>query len=376
MKNVNTWLEIDSGRLIHNISQFRRVTNAQIMPIIKSNAYGHGMVQTAQAIEEHSDWLGVVNLEEAIELRNQGIKKPIFILSFFFGEEDLFNAAARTNIHFPVYTLEDGERLNRVGERANAKINVQIKIDSGTSRLGILPGDAQEFVKKIRQFPWLSITGIFSHFAASEEQQEFTQRQLLLFQNTVEKLETTIGKIPFKHFACSAAALVTPKSQFDIIRLGIALYGLWPSELCREMTHGMFPEFELKPALTWKTRILQIKTVPKGSKIGYGCSYSTTRNTKIAAIPIGYADGYDRRLSNHAQVLIGNQRCNVLGRVCMNLCMVDVTDIPTTRYDHEVVLIGEQGQEHITADELAEKIGTINYEVVTRIHPHIARIYV
>lgn len=372
-----TWVEINRANIGHNIAQYRRILNkkAQIMAIVKSNAYGHGMIETGRLAAKYCEWLGVANLAEALELRAAGIENPILVLSYYTLDETYIREAILKDISLVVYDIDTARFLSFIAQKLNKEVLVHAKVDTGTSRLGVLNGKALTFIKKVKQLPQVEIEGIFSHFAASEEDQKFTQKQLENFNEVLENLEKKEIEINFRHFACSAAALVKKEAHFDLMRLGISMYGLWPSEETKKIILKEYPRFKLKPALSWKTRIVQVKDIPKRSYVGYGCTYKTKRKTKLAVLPIGYWEGYDRHLSNKGEVLVKGKRCPVLGRVCMNLSMIDVTDVPAVKVGDEAVLTGKQGREEVTADELAQKIGTINYEVVTRINPLIARIY-
>jgi alanine racemase len=364
---------ISRQALLHNLRQFRTLApKSQIMCVVKSNAYGHGSYQVASVVEEMTDWLAVVNLDEALWLRGMGISKPILVLSYY--DSSQIAEAIKKNISLVVYDRTQAEELNRTARKLKKLVRVHVKIDTGTSRLGIMPDQAAEFVEYLNSLKNLEIEGIMSHFAASEEDSEFTKQQLDKFKQIVSRLNLPQARKPILHIACSAASLLQKDSRLDAVRLGIGLYGLWPSLEAKSQMLKLDPKFELRPALSWKTKIIQLKQLPAGSFIGYGKSYQTQRDTLLAVLPVGYFEGYDRGLSNKAEVLIAGQRCKILGRICMNLTMVDVTDAQKVKVGDEAVLIGKQDKEEITADELAEKIGTINYEVVTRINPMIPRI--
>jgi alanine racemase len=378
-KYMLTWLEISKLAIKHNLGQFRKLLGPKIkiMAIVKSNAYGHGMIEVGKiALKAGADWLGVINLEEALKLKKEGIKAPIFILSYWDISEMRNKIRLISNFDFPVYTFEQAKILSKIGERIKKTINIHLKIDTGTSRIGLKPDETVSFVKKINKLPRLYLRGIFTHYASSENKdQSYTNWQTKKFEEVINNL-TKIGiDIPLKHAACSAATIINPKTRFNLVRIGIAMYGLWPSEEIEEVVKKKRMDFHLKPALSWKTKIIQVKELPPKTFIGYDCTYQTKRKTKIAVLPIGYWEGYDRKLSGCGEVLIHGQRCPVRGRVCMNLTMVEVTKIPNVKVGDEVVLIGKQNKEEITADELAEKIGTINYEIVTRINSILPRIY-
>ncbi len=362
-----TEIHVSKSALIHNLRAYGRAVNADVMAIVKSNAYGHGLNLVASAIEKEVAYFGVASLDEAIELRLHGkIRKPILVLSFY----DLAKVAEalKHKISLAVYDLKQAQSISAAAKKLKVTAKIHLKIDTGTSRLGIFPKDAAQFIDKLIHLSNIQIEGVFSHFAASEDDEQFTRAQNHQFDAVLEELEWR-GVNPIKHIACTAAGAVVPASRHDLVRLGIGLYGLWPSEKIRKLA-----KFDLKPVLSWHTQVVQVKTLPKGTNVGYSFGFKTTHETKLAVLPIGYYDGYDRKLSNVGEVLIGGKRCRVLGRVCMNLTMVDVTAVKDVKAGTPVVLIGRQGKEEITADEIAKKIGTINYEVVTRLNPNILRI--
>ncbi|MFA6534134.1 MAG: alanine racemase [Patescibacteria group bacterium] len=369
----NSWLEISTSNLRHNLRQFRGILGRKVLlaPAVKSNAYGHGMVLVAKVIQREVDWLSVVNLDEALELRKNGIKKPILVLSYYFGDLGL---AVKNNISLVVYSLASARAINAAAKKINKTAKIHFKYDTGTSRLGVVgESEALKTIKEIKKYRNIEIEGVFSHFAASEENQKFTDLQIKRFNSFVAKLEKAGINILLKHFACSAAALVRPDSRFNLIRLGIGLYGLWPSAAAKKLTLKIYPKFSLRPVLAWKTRVIAVKYVGKGACIGYGCTYKPARPTKLAILPVGYFEGYDRHLSNKGEVLINGVRCPVRGRVSMNLTIVEVTKAGPVPVGAEAVLIGRQGKLEITAEDLAEKIGTINYEIVARINPLLPR---
>jgi alanine racemase len=367
-----SFVEISKSAILHNFLQYKKIIgkSVEIMPIVKSNAYGHGMVEVAKIIEPKIKWLGVASLGEALELRKNNIRKKIFVLSYT--SDGFLKEGIRQNIDLPVYDLACAKLIsNEARKQKNKQARVHIKIDTGTSRVGVLTKDALNFIKKVRRLPNLEIVGIYSHFAASEENQKYTKFQLDNFNHVLKQLKVEGINIPYQHFACSAAALVEPKAHFNLIRLGLGLYGLLPSEQAKKITLKKYPWLKLKPALTWKTKVIQVKDISAGTKVGYGCSYTAKRRMKIAVLASGYWEGYDRHLSNKGIVIIKNRKCPVIGRICMNLTMVDVNQVQGVKAGDEATLLGDQ----ITAESLAEKIGTINYEVVTRINPVLERRY-
>ncbi|MFA5070152.1 MAG: alanine racemase [Patescibacteria group bacterium] len=375
-KYLSTWVEISKSALLHNLDQFIRLAGkmAKICPIVKSNAYGHDMCQTAKTLQKRPIWgFGVVNLEEGLLLRKNGIRKPILVLGYVNGD---LKEGIQKNLAFSVYSLDLARQLNILALKQNKKVNIHLKVDVGTSRLGILPADLKNDIKEIKKLSNLRIEGIFSHLADSENKDwSFTRKQLRLFDKIIGLAEGRDQRIPLKHIACSAAALGSSDSLYDLIRPGISLYGFWPSRACRLKASKIYPWLSLKPALSWQTKIIQIKKLPPNTNIGYGRTFKTNRTVKLAVLPVGYAEGLDRRLSNKGEVLISGRRCPILGRVCMNMVMVDVSAVKKVRPGDKATLIGRQGRAEITAEELAADQNTINYEVVTRINPQVKRIF-
>jgi len=367
-----TWLEIDSGAIRHNLKQFRELIGPKVwlMPVVKANAYGHGMIGVAKICDQADevDRICVVSLQEALELLDNGIKKPLFILSFFeLDNPDNLKKAVMGGVIFTLYSLEQANVLNQIGKELNKRVKIHLKIDTGTGRTGILPHEALKFVKEIKSRENLKLEALWSHFASSEEDPVYTRKQFKTLKEVTEILKTE-GLSVLNHIACSAAIAANPYSQGDAVRLGLSLYGLYPSEQVRN-------KINLKPALSWFTKIIQIKEVPEGVKIGYGGTWTTRRTTKLAILPIGYYDGYDRRFSNQAKVLIRGIKCPVVGRICMNLTMIDATGVGQARAGDKVILIGEENGETVTADDLASFTGTINYEIVDWINPLLPRFF-
>lgn len=377
-----TWVEVDSRAIRHNLRQFRQLLgkNTLLMPVVKANAYGHGFLEIAKILDKNkdADRICVVNSEEAVKLVEAKIKKPIQILSFFdFNNRILLKLArldepssarqAKKQVIFPFYTLEQAKILNTIGERVRKKIKIHLKIDTGASRVGILPNDLNTFIVQLKKYKNLEIEGVFSHFASSETDRGQTIKQYKIFQNALRVLRKSGINPPIRHMSCTSASALFAFKDLNAARLGLGLYGLYPAEKMKKI-------LKLKPALSWLTKIIQIKTVLKGTKIGYGGSYNAKKDTKLAILPVGYWDGFDRKLSNNGYVLIKSKLCPIRGRICMNLSMVDVSAIKNVKAGDTVTLIGTNGNKTISADDLARQIGTINYEVVDRINPLIQRI--
>ncbi len=366
-----SWIEISKSALLHNIGFYRElIGKAKLMSVVKSNAYGHGIELVSEIINDQTDWFGTASAEEAILLRDQGINKSILVLSFY--DDDLIEELLRKNISLAVYDRSQFKRLDAAARKLKTKARIHLKVDTGTSRLGFYPEDVPAVIEEIKKFSGLICEGLFSHLAASEDLPEYTNQQLEKFNTLVVKLSEQGINIPIKHIACSAAAQGYADSCWDLIRLGIGLYGLSSYK-----TKGKpNPKVDLRPVLSWKTRLVQVKNVPKNTFVGYGCTYKTTKASVLGILPVGYYDGFDRKLSNNGEVLINGERCPVRGRVCMNLIIVDLSRAKSAKVGDEAVLIGEQGDDKITADELAKKVGTINYEIVTRLNSAIPRVVV
>ena len=371
-----TWIEIDAAKIRSNIDAFRPlVTSASIMAVVKANAYGHGLEVTAPAAAERADWLGVNAIDEALAVKQLGIQKPVAILGHT--EPSRCDAVVNDNFRQVVYRLDVAKALSRAAEQQNRTAHIHIKIETGTNRQGIPIGDLSAFVEKLRGMPALNIEGVYTHFANIEDTLDpsYAEMQLNKFYQAVAILNAAGVRPSQIHGAATAGALLYPQTGFTMVRLGIGVYGLWPSRETQIAARERGRKISLSPALTWKTRVAQLKDVNPGDFVGYGLTYQANRRMRLAVLPVGYYDGYDRRLSNSGRALVKGQPATVVGRVAMNMTMVDVTDTGAS-VDDEVVLLGRQGNSEIRAEELAEKMGTIPYEVVSRINPLIPRITV
>ncbi len=376
--NLLQWIEIDSSALDHNIKKIRTVIGAdkKLLVLVKANAYGHGIVEISRlALKSGADWLGVHSIEEGILLRKQGFDCPILIVGYV--PLIRLEEAVKGDLKLTVYNIETIERLASVCHSLKKKAFLHLKLETGTHRQGINKRDVLSFVRKIKENPYLVAEGISSHFANIEDTTDHSYAKLQKenFNRTLHQLEKNKIAIPLKHMSCTASAILFKETHFNMVRTGIGIYGLWPSKqtyLSSLLNKGK--PIGLKPVLSWKTRIAQIKDVPEGAYIGYGCTYRTTRRTKLAVLPVGYYDGYSRSLSNRSHVIVKGKRAPLRGRVAMNFIVVDVTDIEGVQLEDEAVLLGKEGKETVSADYLASLIGTINYEIVTRINPKIPRI--
>jgi len=371
-----TWVEINKKNLQNNINQFRELigNDIKLMSVVKANAYGHGLVEVAKiAIRSGADWLGVDSVDEAIILRKAGIKSPVLILGYSLISR--LKDVVKYDLKQTVYNKETIKELANQAKKQNKQVSVHLKVETGTSRQGLEGNELLKLAKFINNYSQIKIEGMHTHYANIEDTTDhsYAQQQLQRFKQVAELLEKNNIKIPIKHTACSAAIILFSKTYFDLVRLGISMYGLWSSKETFISAKEKNRKIDLRPALTWKTKIAQVKKIATGTPVGYGLTEKVSSKSKIAILPVGYWDGYDRKLSGVGNVLINGKRCKVLGRICMNMIMVDVSHLQDVNLEEEVVLLGEQGEEKITAEELAQKIGTINYEVVTRINPLIPR---
>jgi len=365
-----TFCTIDLVALRWNLRQVRAKVGVQvkILSMVKANAYGHGAPAVARAlVEEGSDALGVATLEEGVELRQAGIHTPILVVAGTYVEQ--LDQFFENNLTPVVHDLESLRRLESAVQARGATLNVHLKIDTGMGRIGFLAAEIDSWIAELNKLRALEIEGVFSHFSTAEDVAgDFTRAQLVTFSNLVQRLRAEGIAPPLVHLANSAATITLPAAYFDMVRPGIMLYGIYPSA-------AMTNQIELKPVLSWQTRIVQLKKVPASTSISYGQTFVTERESLIATLPVGYADGYSRLLSNRGAALVRGRRAPVAGRVCMDLTMLDVTAIANVQQGDEVVLLGRQGDAEISADEMAAWANTISYEVLTSIAARVPRIH-
>ena len=365
-----TWAEIDLDAIAHNVRQLKRHIGERVKltAVVKANAYGHGAVPVARtALENGAERLAVNRVVEGIELRRAGIAAPILILGYSPPWEA--EAIVRHDLTPTITEREVALALARVAASQGKTVPVHVKVDTGMGRFGLLPKEVVDFAKGLADFPNLRLEGLYTHFATADEaDKSHTRRQFGAFLDVLKRLEEAGIEVPIRHAANSAATLDLPETHLDMVRCGIAIYGLYPSA---EVSHSI----PLKPAMSLKSRVARLRTLPAGSCISYGCTYVTSSPTRVALVPVGYGDGYHRLLSNRGQVLIRGRRAPILGRVCMDQFVVDVSDIPGVRLNDEVVVFGRQGEEEISAEEVAAWAQTINYEVVTALMPRVTRVY-
>jgi len=373
-------VEVSRSALVHNIREFRRIIGRKrlLMGVVKANAYGHGLLETGRiAVAEGVDWLGVNSVEEGAALRGAGIDAPVLVLGYT--PLASLEEAVALDLRLTVYNRESIKSLAALAARSRQAVRLHVKVETGTWRQGVVPKDLAGFVRDIRKHQGLVVEGLSSHFANIEDttKHDYPRFQLECYRTACRDLEAGGLRIPIKHMSCTASTILFQELDFSLARVGIGLYGLWPSKetyLSSELEKK--ESLSLRPVLSWKARIAQIKKVPSGAFVGYGCTYRTTRPTVLAVIPVGYYDGYDRRLSNTAHVLVKGRRAPVRGRVAMDFFMADITDIPGVKLEDEATLIGAAGRERIAAEDLAALAGTIGYEVLARINPLIPRVVV
>lgn len=369
-----TYIEVELDAILHNANAIKVWTEKPLIAVVKANAYGHGAVRIAKHLDGQVDMFAVATIEEAIELRNEGIETPILIL---------LHAILNHNVHYDLIehiivnkftlttdSLDSAKSLNSIsafvkmislGQAPN--IRVHVDINTGMNRSGIDYKEAKSFLEELKTLPRLDVTGVFTHLAtAAESDKSFSHQQLERFNTAIENVPDDI----IKHAANSAAALAIPESHYDAVRPGLSLYGIYP---------GDEKPIPLKPALTWKTYISWIEDIEAGVGVSYALTYKTQTPTRVAGIRVGYGDGYPRALSNCGEVLINGKRCPIIGQICMDLIVVKLERSGWHSVGDEVVLIGKQGNEEISVDEIAEKAGTIPYEILTQIGKRVQRTY-
>jgi len=388
-ENRATFAEINLDSFRHNLHSIKSLIGPHVgtMAIIKADAYGHGAIQCAHAaIKEQVNYIGVGIIQEAIELRENGITSPILILGGIYPNEieDLIKYNLSTSLSSSVIA----SAISKKAEQANKSVGVHIKIDTGMGRLGIQPEDFLSLLNNVITCKNLKIEGIFTHLSsADEEDPETTHHQISIFLNVLKKLRTTnfskmtneIDHILF-HSANTAGLLRFPESRFDLVRPGISLFGSFPSPTVASVFDSLTNEnkaTKLRPVMNWKTKIIQIQTLRKGVPISYGGRYVTKNDrTRIATIPVGYADGLSRRLSNNMELLVKETRVKQVGTICMDMCLIDVTSLPDVKMGDEVVIFGSQGNGQIKVEELATKADTIPYEILCGVGKRVPRIYI
>lgn len=372
-------IELDGGALDHNLRLFREILSPEtaLLAVVKANAYGHGISEIAPRAAGIAQWLGVHSAVEARQLRSLGLTTPILVLGFVPPSEfrDLDQ-----DMHLVISSAEALRWVGVYRQRSGISLPVHLKVDIGTKRQGMSVADLPALVVDAGK-AGIEVVGVAGHFANIEDtiEHEFARAQLEIFHDALDVAKSAIGALPpFIHASCSAAALLFRETDFTLARVGISMYGHWPSRETRlswalEHKGG---GLQLKPVLTWKTIVGQLQPVEMDASVGYGRTWTARRPSQLAIIPVGYADGYSRALGNRARTLIRGRSAPIVGRVCMNILIADVTDIPEVSIGDEVVLIGQQGGDEIEVEELATLSDTINYEFLARLSPEIPRVVI
>lgn len=372
------WAEIDLSAIEHNVRELRRVTSpsARMMAVVKANGYGHGAVEVARtALQNGAQCLGVARIDEGIELREAGLTAPILILGYTPIERAgdlLANELTQT-----VFTLHAAQAFSEIATQQGQKLRIHLKVDTGMGRIGLPAGPqtpmgpAVATALEIARLPGLEIEGIFTHFASADSADKtFARRQFDRFMTFLGALRREGLRIPIRHAANSAAIIELPETHLEMVRAGISLYGLYPSEEVEKN------RIMLTPAMTLKARVVHVKSVPAGFSVSYGMTFQTDSPTTIATIPVGYADGYSRGLSSRGRMLIRETSVPIAGRVCMDMTMVDAGKISEITVGDEVVVFGRQGAAKLGAEDLAGMLGTISYEVVSALTARVPRVYI
>lgn len=368
--NPLTYIEVDLDAVAHNVRALKQHIGPTValIAVVKANAYGHGAVEVARAALAHgADRLAVARAHEGVQLREAGIMAPILVMNYtrLAG----IDAAVAHDLTLTVTEWPAAQRIAHLAYTFGRPIGVHVKVDTGMGRFGLLPDEVVPFFDRLRTLPGLEVEGIFSHFSVADgPDKTYTWEQFHAFERVLAGLEAAGYRVPLRHIANSAATLDLPLMHLDAVRIGIAMYGLRPSDDAE-------PAVPLIPALSLKSHVARVRRLPAGASISYGRTFTTPHAMPVALIPVGYGDGYHRLLSNRGAVLINGQRAPIVGRVCMDQFVVDISAAGPVALDDEVVLIGKQGNAVITAEEVARWAETINYEVTTSLLPRAPRIY-
>lgn len=365
-----TYAEIDLDAVRFNLGQVRSLVGPGVMicPAVKANGYGHGAVEVSRAaLGAGADMLAVATLEEAVELKDAGIPAPVLLLGCLF--PDQASDVIEYDVTSMVCDLSYASELSRTAISAGRRARVHVKVDTGMGRVGVQVLETLEFVSALSRMPGIEIEGIFTHFPSADDDPDFTEAQAREFGDVCDAVSSAGFRIPIRHAANSAAILTMPGTHFDMVRPGIMVYGLYDSD-------QSLRSVDLRQSMTLKTRVAFMKELPAGRTVSYGRTFCATRPTRVATLPIGYADGYNRLLSNRAPALVHGRRVPVIGRVCMDQIMVDVTEVPGAAVGDEVVLYGRQGVGMIRIEEIAGLLGTISYEVVCALSKRVPRVHV
>ena len=364
-----TCLIVDLNAIRHNVRILRERAGVSLMAVVKANGYGHGIAPVAHAaLQAGARWCGVACLPEAITLREAGITAPILVMGYT--PASLAREAIAFDLRVNLFDADVARAFSNAAVEMQKPCRTHIKIDTGMGRLGPRPCDAGDVIDAIAALPGIEVEGLFTHLRSSESDPDFSREQLRLFRDVAQS-----RAVKWMHACNSAGTMMYPEGRFNLVRPGLALYGMSPFAPDPPLPEARETVAQLKPALRWITRIASIKWLPDGHGIGYNARYRCEGERRIAVIPVGYGDGYRRTPRNAGEVLVRGRRAPIRGNVCMDQCMIDVTDIPAAQFDDEVVLLGAQGDDCISADEIAQRLGTVNYEVTTALPARPARVY-
>lgn len=365
-----TFAVIDLDAIAENLRTLRSLLprSVAVCAVVKANAYGHGAVAVSRELEARGvEAFGVATLEEGLELRAAGIERPVLVLGI--GVSGI-EAAQEHRLTPVVYSVESGRRISEAARRMKKPLSVHLKIDTGMGRLGVQGEEWRAVLEDLLENPWIEVEGIATHFSSADSDPDFTRTQLGRFRQALEQAESLSGnRVKERHSANSAGLVHHPESVFTMVRPGLLLYGAYPEP-------GMRDKIEVRPAMTFKTHVLHVKSLPSGSPVSYGRTFQTKRPSRIATLPVGYADGYRRDLSNRGWVLLRGEKAPVVGNVTMDLTMVDVTEVPGVSEGDEVILFGGSDRSCLPVEDLAERIGTISYELLCAVSSRVPRIYV
>lgn len=368
---LRTYVEIDLGAALHNIKAIRNRIgeDVKLMAVIKADGYGHGAVELGELYKDVADYFGVATIEEAIELREAGLDTPMLILGYTSPKQ--FDKLIEYSVEPTIYTIEAAKALSETAVKAGKEVKYQIALDTGMTRIGFQTSEESvDIVESISRLPMITLNGLFTHFSCADEcDKTYSHMQIEKYDWFVSKLVERDINVPVKHMCNSAGIMEFDDCRFDMVRAGIVLYGLYPSEEVNKKA------LELVPVMSWRSHVVNVFTAGEGVGVSYGATFKTKENTKIATVSIGYADGYPRALSNKGRVIIKGHSVPIIGRVCMDQMMVDITGLDDIEVEDIVTLVGFDGDEHISVEEVSELAGSFNYEFVCDVSKRVPRVY-
>jgi len=374
-----TWVEIDERALSSNISQLRALTSSgtRFCAVVKANAYGHGLREVVHiAARAGTDAFAVDSLDDALSIRGWMPSALIVVIGYTLHER--LRDAVLADIHLTVYDVDTIRAIEDIAAKEARQAHVHIKLETGTARQGVLADDLNAVIDALQSAPHVHVAGVSTHFANIEDTSDtrFATLQLSRFREAVDAVRARGLNPEWVHCACSAAIILYPETHGTLVRAGISMYGIWPSPITEQTSRKHGVPCDLTPVLSWKSRIAQVKSLPTGSPVGYGLTEVLKRNSRLAVVPVGYWDGYDRGLSSIGETIVGGSRCRVVGRVFMNMIVIDVSTVPNIEREQEVLLLGRAGRHEVSANRIADQLETIPYEILARINPTLPRVIV